>query len=165
MKNILFILLILLGACKSRQQINDSIKEKQIIKKDSNSHFQPLNTFKGDTLKYIKINLLKYQDYYKGKPLNVLLNDLELQVNYYYVTTSAKNKNVSSSLAISYYSMSRAKEKIANKESLSLIVIKWETPLPTEKVHELLRKNNRKWTEDEKNYYGQQIIKEIEIPN
>lgn len=46
-----------------------------------------------------------------------------------------------------------------------MLHIIWEIPLPSKKVVELLRQNNGHWTEDEKIYYGLQIVKDIEVPN
>jgi len=41
------------------------------------------------------------------------------------------------------------------------LYVVWETPLPQEKIVELLRKNDGRWTEEEKSYYEQHIIKEV----
>lgn len=162
MKKILFGLLIIVIACKSTQELKTS-SEKNVVSISKNPNYKEFRYFKGDTLKYLQTNFLTNQDFYIGKPLNILLDDLELQINYYLTVTSGINKKKSPSLGMSPYNKSQIEKKLSNDNSFLLINIEWETSLPIEKVDELLIKNKGKWTIEEKNYYGRQIIKEINI--
>jgi hypothetical protein len=166
MKKIFFILLIVLISCKSKQEILDS-KQETNVSKYNNPNYKSLQKFEGDTLKYLQTNfLLTNKDFYKGKPLSILLNDLEVEVKAY-SGASGWDLNFKESLILSFYSRKQEKIKIKEKKNPLVLTIDWEVPLPQEKVVELLRKNQGRWTEEEKNYYGQQIIKDIGmvIPN
>ncbi|MFH6991796.1 hypothetical protein [Flavobacterium sp. FlaQc-48] len=135
--------------------------------KYNNPNYEPLDKFEGDTLKYLQTNfLIKSKDFYKGKPLSILLNDLEIEVKAY-SGAAGWDLNYSKSLSLNCYTRKQKKLKIKEKKNPLVLIVDWEVPLPQEKVVELLRKNDVRWTEEEKKYYGQHIIKDIEmvIPN
>lgn len=166
MKKIFFIVLIVLISCKSKQEILDS-KQETNVSKFNNPNYKPLQKFEGDTLKYLQTNfLLTNKDFYKGKSLSFLLNDLEVEVKAY-SGSSGRDLNFQESLSLNFYSRAQKRKQRMNKKNPLVLIIDWEVPLPQEKVVELLRKNQGRWTEEEKIYYGQQIIKDIGmvIPN
>jgi len=167
MKKIFFILLIIFCSCKSKQEILGTKHLTTNVSKYNNPNYKPLNKFEGDTLKYLQTNfLLVNKDFYKGKPLSLLLNDLEIDVKAY-SGASGRDLNFQESLILSFYSRKQEKIKIQEKKNPLVLIIEWEVQLPQQKIVELLRKNDARWTEEEKNYYGQQIIKDIGmvIPN
>lgn len=168
MKKILFLVITVLVACKSEQRFKSTVKEEiGIVSKYNNPNYKTLEELKGDTLKYLQINFLSHKKFYIGKPLNVLLNDLEIDVKKYANGSGAKNINLSPYISLGFYSRNQERKKIEEKQDPLVLNIEWEVPLPDEKNVELLRKNKGQWTEEEKNYYGQNIVKEIEmvIPN
>ena len=167
MKKILFLLLTVFIACKSNQEITAPTKEVVTVSKFKNPNYKPLNEFRGDTLKYLQTNFLEHQDFYIGKPLNVLLDDLEIDIKYSTPGVNANNMDISPDLSLNFYSQKEKEIKIKNKKNPLVLYVVWEIPLPDEKVTFLIRKNQGLWTEDEKKYYGQHIIKEIGmvIPN
>ncbi|OOV19565.1 hypothetical protein [Flavobacterium sp. LM4] len=167
MKKILFMLFTVLVACKSKQEIRPLEKENIIaISKDKNPNYKTLKEFQGDTLKYLETNFLQNRDFYKGKPLDILLNDLEIDIQYC-SNSYGSNLYLSNGLSLNFHTRTEKRVKIKDKKNPLVLTIDWETPLPQEKIIELLRKNNGQWTEEEKNYYGQNIIKEIGmvVPN
>jgi len=167
MKKTFLILLITLISCKSKQEIISSTQEVVINSKFNNPNYKPLNKFEDDNLKYLQTNFLDHQDFYKGKPLNVLLNDLEIDIKNYTFGVSAKNINLSPDLSLNFYTPKQKEKQIKNKQNPLVLYVVWEVFLPQQKIVELLRKNDGHWTEEEKNYYGQHIIKEVGmvIPN
>lgn len=165
MRKILFILLTVLVSCKSKQEI--AVSKAMITTSISkNPNYIPLQRLQGDTLKYLQRNFLENQDFYRNKPLNVLLNDLDLDIKAY-SNSYGRNLNLSDGLSLSFYSRSEERIKISNRKNPLVLVIQWETPLPQENIVKLLRKNKGQWTEEEKEYYGQHILKEIGmvVPN
>lgn len=167
MKKIFFIVLIVLVSCKSKQEILSSKQETAESSKYHNPNYEPLHKFEGDTLRYLQTNfLLTNKDFYKGKPLSILLNDLEIDVKAY-SGSSGRDLNFSNSLILSFYNRKQEKIKIKEKKDPLVLIIVWEVELPQQKIVELLRKNDGRWTEEEKRYYGQHIVKDIKmiIPN
>lgn len=167
MKRIFFIVLVVLVSCKSKQEILSTQQEANKSSKYNNPKYEPLNKFEGDTLKYLQTNfLLTNKDFYKGKPLSILLHDLEIDVKAY-SGSSGRDLDYSKSLSLNFYSRQQKKDKIKEKKDPLVLIIDWEVELPQQKIVELLRKNDGRWTEEEKKYYGQHIIKDIEmvIPN
>jgi len=167
MKKIFFIVLVVLVCCKSKQEILSTQQETTKISKYNNPNYQPLNKFEGDTLKYLQTNFLSTnKDFYKGKPLSILLNDLEIDVKAY-SGSSGRDLNYSKSLSLNFYSRQQKKDKIKEKKNPLVLIIDWEAELTQQKIIELLRKNDGRWTEEEKKYYGQHNIQDIEmvVPN
>lgn len=168
MKKLLFILFTVLIACKSKQEINSITKQDVLITtKSKNPNYKELKDFQGDTLKYLQTNFLEHKDMYIGKPLDSLLNNLEIDIKAYSNTYNSKNLNLSPDLILSFYSRYEEKIKIKNKKNPLVLTVQWEVALPQDKIIELARKNGGKWTVEEKNYYGQNTIKEIGmvVPN
>ena len=75
MKKIIFVFSILpiLTGCAI-------LGHKQFTVKESNPDYKTLNAFESDTLEYVKYNFYKNQQFYTGKPLSVLFNDLEANI-------------------------------------------------------------------------------------
>ncbi|QLC64769.1 hypothetical protein LPB248_00270 [Flavobacterium sp. LPB0248] len=169
MKNIkyaLFFIILMSVACKPRQALRNAKSQNDTAVCAGNSKFKnpyhkPLAEFKGDTLKYLQTNFLSDKEFYMGKELNVLLEDLELDIKDYSNGLSAKNINLSPDLSLNFYDAKAKNKKIKNKENPLILFVEWETPISASKVTALLKKNQGRWTADEKNYYGQFKIKEI----
>jgi hypothetical protein len=165
MKKTLLILLTVFIACKSKQE-NITSKKIEAISNSKNPNYKALKEFKGDTLKYLQTNFLEHSDFYVGKPLSSLFDDLEIDIKAY-SNSYGSNLYLSNGLMLSFYNRKQEKLKIKNKKNPLVLTFGWEVSLPQEKVVELLRKNDGRWTEEEKKYYGQNTIKEIGmvVPN
>ena len=152
------ILLLLIG-CKSITPTTDKVsKETTIVAK-----YQKLNTFKGttnDTLAYMRTSIIDRKSEYIGKELNVLLNDLELPIKRYLIGTSRK-VGISHGITFEFYPNNVVNLKINSKIDPVILNIYWETPLSTDIIFPMKIKNQNIWTNEEKEYYGKQIIKDI----
>jgi len=166
MKKIFFIVLFVLVSCKSKQEILTAQQETTKSSKYNNPNYESLHKFEGDTLKYLQTNFLNNKDFYKGKLLSLLLHDLEIEIKAY-SGASGRDLNFSNSVSLNFYSRQQKKNKIREKSNPLVLIIDWEVELPQQKIVELLRKNDGRWTDEEKKYYGQHIIKDIEmvVPN
>lgn len=158
MKKILFIILAVFIACKSRKEIIP-------IETLKNPNYKALKEFDRDTLRYLNTNFVAHKDFYIGKKLQVLLDDLELPINYYHFTSSIHEKNLSPDLGISTYKRNQINSKFSKRENPFLLYVTWETPLPSDKLIELSRKNNGNWTGEVRDYYKEFKIKEITVSN
>ncbi|MBD0726713.1 hypothetical protein B6A10_16200 [Flavobacterium sp. L1I52] len=154
-----FLITLLLG-CKSVTTRNSISSNTKTVPK-----YKKLNTFKGttnDTLAYMRTSIISRKNKYIGKELNVLLNDLELPINNYAIGTSrAVGKDKSHSISLYFYPNNVVNLKRENRIDPVILHIYWETPLPKEMVLPILSKSKGIWTNDEKEYYGKQIIKDI----
>ncbi|WP_207556390.1 hypothetical protein [Flavobacterium frigidimaris] len=169
MKNLkyaLFLIILMSAACKPEQVLNNAKSQNDTAinagnGKFKNPHHKPLAEFKGDTLKYLQTNFLSDKEFYIGKELNVLFEDLALDIKDYSNDLSSKNINLSPDLSLNFYDAKTKNKKIKNKENPLVLFVEWETPIYVEQVTALLKKNQGRWTAEEKNNYGQFKIKEI----
>ena len=125
--------------------------------------YQKLNTFKGttnDTLAYVRTSIIDRKSEYIGKELNVLLNDLELPINNYLIGTS-NLRGISPSSTFYFYPRNVVDIKRYNRIDPVILTIVWETSLPLDIVLPMKIKNQNIWTDEEQEYYGKQIIKDI----
>ena len=155
--------MLLLG-CKSVKTIpTDSVSNNTTTV----PKYQKLSTFKGttnDTLAYMRTSIIDRKSKYIGKELKVLLNDLELPINYYLIGSS-NLKGISPSLTLYFYPKNVVNIKRHNKIDPVIFTIVWETPLPKDVVLPMKIKNQNIWTTEEQEYYGKQKVKDIVLTN
>ncbi len=156
--------MLLLG-CKSVQMTpTDSVSNNT----SSVPKYQKLSTFKGttnDTLAYVRTSIINRKSEYIGKELNILLNDLELPINYYLIGSS-NLKGISPSLTLYFYPKNVVNIKRHNKIDPVIFTIVWETPLSNkEELFTMKFKNQNIWTTEEQEYYGKQKVKDIVLTN
>jgi len=158
MKKVFAILLLLFISCSH-------------IKKTQNHHLSPLvptivmptklTTFTGDTVQYVQKSILDKKEKYIGKLLYHLLDDLELNVQSYIPGFTSSNRFISPDLTLSFYNRQETTNNLfENKKPADLIII-WETPLIANEDDKILRISNGEWTKEAKEYYSQQIVKDI----
>ncbi|MFH6991781.1 hypothetical protein [Flavobacterium sp. FlaQc-48] len=158
MKLYISILLILLLGCKSITTTNGSPKETASVPK-----YRKLKTVKGttnDTLAYVRTSIIDRKSEYIGKELKFLLNDLELPINNYLIGSS-HIRGISPDIGLQFYPKNVVNLKIENRTDPVILNIIWETPVPKDVVLPMVIKNKGIWTNDEKEYYGKQIVKDI----
>ncbi|GAO27926.1 hypothetical protein [Geofilum rubicundum] len=73
LNSLVILLIFVLGSCAT-------IKQKSSARNTSNPQYKALNSFSYDTLEYIKTNFYENQQFYVGKPVKVLLDDLEADI-------------------------------------------------------------------------------------
>ena len=155
--------MLLLGCKSVKTTTTNSIsKETTTVTK-----YQKLNTFKdttNDTLAYMRTSIIDRKSKYIGKELNVLLNDLELPINNY--TIGGSNlRGISPSLSLKFYPKNVLELKRQAKIDPVILVIIWETPLSKDDILPILLKSKGVWTNEEQEYYGKQIVKDIVLTN
>ena len=163
MKIYIPLLLMLLLGCKSVTTTTNGIsKETNTIPK-----YRKLKTFKGttnDTLAYMRTSIIDRKSEYIGKELKVLLNDLELPINNY--TTAGSNlRGISPRLSLKFYPKNVEELKRQARIDPVILNIVWETPLPLDITDPMMFKNQGIWTNEEQEYYGKQIVKDIVLTN
>lgn len=111
-----------------------------------------------DTLNYVKQFEINKSNYI-GQPFSQLLNNM----------TNLQPKTVNSlvgiwgqnSISFSCFNFTE-KDKQYEKETVYMIIT-WQTPLSTSDTKPLTVQNGFLFTNDEKNFYGSKIIKDIEV--
>ena len=174
MKKIFVLFLIFLISCKSSELSISSKNDLSRLPKESvkplvpkTIGYKPLHKFEGDSLQYLQTNfLLENRDFYKGKPLAILLNDLELDVQNYY-GFFGKSSKFYAGISLNFYNDSKKEFIIRNRKAALALIVNFEVTIPEEKVIALGRKNNGKWTIEEKTFYGEQLVKDllVVVPN
>ncbi|WP_017257909.1 hypothetical protein [Pedobacter arcticus] len=166
MKQLLIIGLIYLfvTSCVSKKTgtNNTIIKDKQIEKEISNNpKYIPLSHFNGDTLKYLTTNFTSHKEFYQGKGLNVLLQDLELPVKEFKTGVNARDINISPGLSLKFYNRDIEEKKIKERKNPLVLYVIWQIPLPEDDVTSIIRTTHGYWNNQANNYFRQFKIKEI----
>jgi hypothetical protein len=158
MKKVFAIFLLLFTACSH-------------IKKAQNNQLSPLvpaiviptklTTFTGDTVQYLQKSILDKKEKYVGKLLYHLLDDLELNVQSYIPGFTSNNSFLSPDLTLSFYSRQVRTNNLGDNKRPAELIIIWETPLVRENDKKILRISKGEWSKEAKEYYSQQIVKDI----
>ena len=110
-----------------------------------------------DTLNYLKqfeANKVKYI----GKPFSVLLNDMtqiQPKTNFSFSAFNNKNKRI-------YTDFNFVNKDYIRLNSITLSIY-WQTPIPSNDIKSYQNKNKCVFTDDEKSFYGNKIIKDIKV--
>lgn len=134
-----------------------------------NSNYLQFSTFNNDTVTYLKANFETNKSYYIGKPVSVLLSDLELTVLSY---TPAQDMNFkrSNGVMLCFMSYSEKHQKaIKHLKNLSFY-IEFQTPVPNEEFGNYFLSlkangvvNVYDWGTYPINFYKDRIIKDIKV--
>lgn len=111
-----------------------------------------------DTLNYLKQNFEINKANYIGHPFSKLLNDMTaIQPKTVWSDSPHRNKNIrkSSRFKFTYKELSF--------HNVITLYIEWETPLPTQETKVLSIANQYYFTNQEKAYYGNKIVKDIKV--
>jgi hypothetical protein len=127
--------------------------------------------FQGDTLQYVKKCILEKQSQYIGKPLNVLLNDLELPVRSFLNGGISAQEKSGEFTTIAFYDIQATTSLLADvrgnrmrredAKKLVFLTIRWKEALPQDIVENLQKNNSGNWTPVVQEYFGKQVIKDI----
>ena len=190
MKNNLIILFIFLSACgtlrntdktKSPTQNNNTKLVKRpdaavfnqnnttlsVKKPDTiftivqTNNYVHLQNFKSDTLGYVQHNFIDNKQKYIGKVLNTLLNDVEIPIKSFIPGDSEINNRIIPLIYLQFYTFNQASQRKDTPKKPVNIIIEWSHPLPFDSVFGLVRRNKFSWTEEERKYFGKQIIGNI----
>ena len=110
-----------------------------------------------DTLNYLKqFEANKAQ--YIGKPFSTLLKDMtQIQPKFVFSHSSFQKKNDKIFTNFKFNSLD------IYKSSAIILSIDWQTPIPTKDTNYFQNKNKCVFTDDEKSFYGNKIIKDIKV--
>ncbi|PJJ64231.1 hypothetical protein [Chryseobacterium geocarposphaerae] len=110
-----------------------------------------------DTLNYLKqfeANKVEYIN----QPFSKLLNNMvQIQPKSVWGGMSFKNKSI---IPFSRFKFCEMDESFSSN---IILVIVWQTPLPVSETDYYENKNGFFFTNDEKNYYGNKIVKDIKV--
>ncbi len=110
-----------------------------------------------DTLNYLKqfeANKVEYIN----QPFSKLLNNMiQIQPKSVWGGMSFKNKSIIPFSRFKFCEMDKS------FSSNIILVVEWQTPLPVSDTGYYENKNGFFFTNDEKNYYGSKIVKDIKI--
>ncbi|QHC84305.1 hypothetical protein AS589_05635 [Empedobacter brevis] len=109
-----------------------------------------------DVLSYVK-QFETNKSEYTGNPFSYLLNKLSAQTQpkKVWFTPNPNNKNI---VLTSTFSLNKKEDDYVNAIRL---YIKWQEPIAFKDVYNLIQKNSDNFTEEEKEFYGGKIIKDI----
>lgn len=111
-----------------------------------------------DTLNYLK-QFEASKVNYIGQPFSKLLNDMQiLHPKTVWTIISHKKKDLIRNTTFNFCEM----DDTFNDDTVNL-TIEWQTPLPSSETEYYENKNGFYFTNDEKNYYGSKIVKDIHV--
>ena len=131
-----------------------------------NKEYVPYAKFKNDTLNYLKANFEENKNFYIGKPVKTILDDLEIPVLTSRRSGSMKDRNISelSLIFISWVELDKRTEHD--------LYIYFQESIPFSELDVLIKDKREKyddpvarmaWTELDAEFYGSRIIKDIQV--
>jgi len=157
---LLILLIIILGSCASLKQSNDAIYPP-------NPNYKDLESFNNDTLEYVKANFYENQEFYVGKPLKVLFDDLEGDIIYF--TPSSLINAINNSDGVSLTIRNKRHVVSQNKSTGYVptyvdLIVKFTDQYLYDDALELYDSNAEiKWGKAQEDFYKNFIVKEIFI--
>ena len=130
---------------------------------DTLKPYRPLETFNQDTTAYLKANFEERKGLYIGKPLDKLLNDLEVPIQKYRYTFSDKHRTLYTDFTLILH---RGKLKKPNGDyqfNTIIMNIKWTKTLPISIADSIRDKHEGRWSEEAAKYYREQIMGDLGI--
>ena len=160
--NILLLLLTLslnLESSSSYCQLAKKEDEKKVYSDTSSMQLT-------DTIKYLQ-EIIKRKNQYIGKELNVLMKDLTMQPRFFLYDVGGIDHNPdytkSASLYFHYFNGEETQKRIESHIISGRLVIRWLTVLNIDSVVAYSRKNGRHWNKAAEEFYGNKIIKDIDL--
>jgi hypothetical protein len=151
-----FIMIAVITSCKAQKPAATNNTSRNAV----NQTHRP---FTGDTLQYIENAIINNKQLFIGKPLNTLLDSLQLEVRSYNYGAVPINNKITDVIGLSFVSAKESLDRmLSNNKNVFLSAI-WETPLPLDTVIALTRKTHSEWTPEAKAYFGSHVIKELVV--
>jgi hypothetical protein len=122
-----------------------------------------LREFNNDTASYIKQHILARKGSYIGKPLDSLMKDLPMIIDYGNADIP-HNRFICPSTSLYFATSKQILGALNRKEFAQFVTITWAVPLDNKELSVLgLPLWGGKWTEAAQSYYKNKIIGNIEI--
>ena len=151
-----FIMIAVITSCKAQQPTATNHSSQNSVKQTSRH-------FTGDTLQYIETEIINNKQLFIGKPLNTLLDSLQLEVRSYDYGAVPINNKITDVIGLRFVSAKESLDRVLSNKKAVILTAKWETPLPMDTVIALSRKTHGEWTPEAKAYFGSHVIKELVV--
>lgn len=121
-----------------------------------------LAVFKGDTIGYLNY-LIRNQEKYRGKPLSVFLNDVDLTIMRFSMWPNPKDRRIIYNIELSANEMGHP-SKIGKNGEIGYIEIgiRWQTYVPYDSIKAINDANGStdrgRWSKKAEEYFGKQIV-------
>ncbi|GGI25205.1 hypothetical protein [Pedobacter mendelii] len=133
----------------------------QSTKPQPDEKYKPLSSYSGDTSLYIIENFVTNQAFYKQKPLNVLLNRLEVPIKDFVYGSDTDDHEYTTHVSITAYQNAEIERKVKLKKEPAILVIYWTKSVKILEVTQVVRKNQGVWNKDLADFFGEQVIDHI----
>lgn len=127
-------------------------------------NYQPLASFKTDSLLYIQRNFIGEQSEFAGKTINTFLDKLEISPKKFLVAIGGSPYSTYIAVSLKFFNDFEIEMKVRKKSNPLIMNIYFEKPVYTDKLIGLLNKTKSVW--DEKlfrEYLGYEKIKKIAL--
>lgn len=155
--NILILITFFCACTVQKRSVKQNAGDNEI-----NKNYRSLTNYNRDTSAYMIENFVKNQEFYKQKPISVLLNKLEVPVKYFVYGSDTDDGLYSKTISIAAYTFSEIERKKKRKTEPAILVIYWDKPVLVEDITKLVKKNERRWDGEVANIFGKQIIDHID---
>ena len=109
-----------------------------------------------DTLNYLKTNFELQKAEYIGKPFSYLLSKMtQIQPQTVWSQGPLNNRNIRTTTDFRFATMNASFYNVIN------LTIEWQESIPATDVKYYQNKNKFYFTNDEKNFYGSKLVKDI----
>jgi len=168
--NILLLALLFFGCnnAPKEQQNNSQLRHTDTVVLDSLQQnitpYSKWKNFKNDSLGYLVKNFVDRKGAYKNKPLDTLLDMLELPVLSYNTMSSYPpyEKEVRG-MRLRFENDLSIHRKLELRKSPVLLNIYFKKPLEAEEVHAFVIKNKVSWTPAVRSFFQNHVVEDIEI--
>jgi hypothetical protein len=133
-----------------------------LIAQNENKVAKALRELNNDTVSYIKQYIVAKKKSYIGKPLDSLLKDLPLIIDYGNDVVH-RNRYLSPTTTLCFSSYLQRVDKLTRRKNPLIVTITWANPLDNRELPGLgLKLWGGEWTQAAYNYYKNKIIGNIE---
>jgi hypothetical protein len=123
---------------------------------------ETLRKLNNDTVSYIKQYIVAQKSSYIGKPLDSLLKDLPMIIDYNNGVVH-RNRDISLTTTLCFSSYKERANKLSQRKNPLIVTITWATPLDNSELPGLgLKLWGGHWTMGAYNYYKNRVIANIE---
>jgi hypothetical protein len=150
--------LLLLGIVIISQLFKVSGKNHSI---GSLSHITTSKGLSVDTIRYLQDSIITFKHKFQHKPLSSMLKTLHLPVKSY-LYHIAKPGGPITNVTLFFDNTANTSQKLNKHTNVPIIVVYFENDIPRNKTNELWSKSQGEWLIGEKEFYGAQLIKNIE---
>ena len=140
-----------------------TISSFAISKAQTNLEYLKLEKFNTDTLEYLRQNFIQNKQKYIGKEFNYLLKDLEIPIKSYRPDISDLKYIYIPKTSFLSYSFIEAGMRKDPRIKYWNVTIEWSHPLLFDSIMRLAYKSKYAWAEDDRKYFGRQIIGNIDL--